>query len=109
MDVLGEDGSVQQRRQNVRQQEVRHGVQAVAGSRMAADVDSQIAQLLHQSPHFRAAGPDLGCDLGSADHYGGVVRQQPNDASQPGIGLWGGLVEQPTVLFAAPFGLWLIS
>jgi hypothetical protein len=55
---------------------------------MSGNINSKIAQLLHQPPNFRTAGADLGSDFRSAHNHGGVGDEQTHNAPQPRVGLW---------------------
>src|SRR5262249_20741612 len=88
-DVLGEYRSLQCRSQKIRQQQVRNSPQLVAGSRMAGNIDIQAAQLLNESPNFRASRTDFLRDLRTADDDGRVVHQQPDNSPQPDVSLCG--------------------
>ncbi len=85
MNVRAEDRALQRRRQHVRQQQIGHGLKLVAGRRMPGNLNSQRAQLLHQSPDFGPAGANLVGNLGAAHDDGGVLHQQPHNPPQPQI------------------------
>jgi len=53
---------------------------------MAGHIDSQAAQLLNQTPDFRAVRRDFLRDFWCADHDCGVLHQQAHDAAEANIG-----------------------
>ena len=55
-----------QRRDHLRQQQIGHGAQLVAGCGMAGDIHAQPAQLLNQPPYLGPAGANFFGDLGAA-------------------------------------------
>src|SRR6266850_317748 len=86
MDASRKNCALELRRKIFRQEQVGGPCQSVTGGWMAGDVDAERAQLLHHAPHRRAAYPDFVGDLGSADHHGGMVGEQANNASQSLVG-----------------------
>src|SRR6267142_2840203 len=62
----------QQRRKNIRQEQVWCSFELITNGRMARDRHSVLAQRPDQPPYFRSTGAQLGCDLGAADHHRGV-------------------------------------
>ena len=73
MNARGEQGSAQQRAQDVGQKKIGHGVELVSSGEMAGDLYAQLAQMLHRSPHLRTRGAEFFGDTLTADHHGGVV------------------------------------
>jgi len=85
MNVFIKDSGTNQRRKDIRQQEIRDSLQPVASGRMARNLHSQATQLLHQPPNLRPARPDFLRDLGAADHHSGMIHQQPDNPAQANV------------------------
>ena len=62
-----------------------HRLKLVAGRRMPGDLNSQRAQLLHQTPDFGAASANLVGNLGAAHDHGSVIHQQAHNPPQTQI------------------------
>ena len=86
MNVLSEHRVLDLRLQDIGQQQIGNGLQAVAGRRVSGNFDPEHSQLFDEPPYFRAAGPNLVSDFRPADYYGGVVHEKPDDPSQTNIG-----------------------
>jgi hypothetical protein len=69
---------------------------------MASDIDSKVAQLLNQTPDFRAAGADLRRDFRSAYNHGGMIDEKADNASQPGVSLCRSLLGQARCYARSP-------
>jgi len=54
---------------------------------MTGNIDSKLAQLLNQSPHFGSATPDLICYFGSAHDDRGMRDEKTYDSVQTGVTL----------------------
>ena len=79
---LLKDGALDKRREDIRQEKIGNRAQLVSGGRVSCNLDAQRAQLLDETPDLGTAGTDFVSDLRSADHDGGVVHQQANDATE---------------------------
>src|SRR5215471_6876093 len=89
MDVLVEDCALDEWLEHVGQKQIWHRFQTISGCRMSGNVDAEVTQLLHQSPHFGSRGTNLLGDLGAADNDRGIAHQEADDASEASIGLLG--------------------
>ena len=84
--MLVEDSAAHQRPQNFRQQQIRNRAQSISRRRMARHIHAQAAQLLNQTPDFRAMARNLLRNLRPAHHHGSVLHEQAHDAPQAQIG-----------------------
>ena len=81
-----EDRALHQRAENIGQQKIRDRFELVAGRGMSRDLQAKLAQVLHRTPHFGAAGAQFLGDAGSTDDHGCVVAQQAHDAAETRVG-----------------------
>jgi hypothetical protein len=54
---------------------------------MTGNIDSKLAQLLNESPHFGTAATDLICYFGSTHNDGGMSNKKTHNSAQTGITL----------------------
>ena len=82
MHARGEHRALEQRAEDIRQQEVGDSFHLIAGGGVAGDLQAELAQMLYRPPNLGARSTELFCDTGAADDHGGVVAQQTHNASQ---------------------------
>src|SRR5579863_5750167 len=70
---------------------------------MPGNINSQIAQLLNQTPNLRATCAYLRCDFCSAHDDRGVSDEKTDNASQPGVSLCRSLLWQGHSCSRPPF------
>jgi hypothetical protein len=86
MNVLRKDRPFDERGDHLRQKQIRHGTQLIAGCGVSGNINAKAAELLNEAPDFRAAGADLAGDFSTADNHGGVIHEKLHDAAQVDIG-----------------------
>jgi len=85
METRLKDRAARERPKDLWQEQVGHRTQLISGRGMAGNINTGSAQLLNESPDFRAAGRNLFSDLGAADHNRRILHQQTYDQPQPEI------------------------
>src|SRR5258708_9427975 len=105
MKVLREDRAFYQRRQNLRQEQVGHGAQLIAGCGVPGNVDAESTQLLDQAPYDGAADSDFVRDLRAARNDSSMIHEQANDLDQASVTARGSGNHRPRIGFWLSMGI----
>jgi hypothetical protein len=86
VNLIIEDGTAKQRRDDLRQEKVRNGFELISRGGVAGDIHAQAAQLLNQPSDFGAIRGNFLRDLGAAYNHRCVFHQQAYDAAETNVG-----------------------